>query len=719
MDEYPITRPSKRRKVLAEDEPLSASDSQQTTRSTRSSTRYKRANIDDGHAAQNGNRAEEEAPTRRSTRLRSKKAEFAVAADVASQANGTVSAPAQRSSGRLRAKAENLENGSAPEGRVIPKKAKQSDTSKLLKTSKGTGRVDAGRSRATRSKPRSSSTREQDKTVWDVPTSSDEHEAEAEDTLEGETVDHSPGGTDGRSYEDRSDAATQLQQELHNSEQPVSEPKELPNYARTLKELCEKNGYCEMVTSLGQFVLDKLCGKRPIPLRALHSEYLSVYQLLEQTVVAGEGNSMLILGGRGCGKTALVESAISSLAEHHRDEFHVVRLNGFLHTDDKIAVREIWHQLGREAGNDDEEPNKPSSYADTMATLLALLSHPDELFGPSEDANALVTTKSVIIVLDEFDLFSHHPRQTLLYNLFDIAQARKAPLAVLGLTTKVDVTENLEKRVKSRFSHRHVFLPRPRSFEEFSDICLAALKVEESELVKVSVSPQEKTIAQTDQGKKFLQGWNTYVEDLIKDPSLQNLLRQIFYRTRCPKDFFASALIPLSSLFLDSQNGTLEIPTAESFASNTLSCPDPPPLPLSIPSNVSTSTISLPLSLLLTATRLTALHDPGLSASNAHASGTFTLSFATVYAEYVRLLTSAKASASASGAAATPGRIWGKDAAREAWEKLVDWGLVVPVSADVGIGDAKMFRVEISFEEVVEAMGQEGSGALGRWWRDT
>jgi origin recognition complex subunit 4 len=44
--------------------------------------------------------------------------------------------------------------------------------------------------------------------------------------------------------------------------------------------------------------------------------------------------------------------------------------------------------------------------------------------------------------------------QTLLYNLFDIAQSRAAPIIVIGLTTELDVVESLEKRVKSRFNHR-------------------------------------------------------------------------------------------------------------------------------------------------------------------------------------------------------------------------------------------------------------------------
>src|SRR5207247_670771 len=134
------------------------------------------------------------------------------------------------------------------------------------------------------------------------------------------------------------------------------------------------------------------------------------------------------------------------------------------------------------------------------------------------DANTVTTAKSVIIVLDEFDLFSYHPRQTLLYNLFDIAQARKAPVAVLGLTTKVDVTETLEKRVKRRFSHRYVFLPRSRCFADFSDICMAALTADENELCNSSVkwtgakSRTEADLLTTSKGRILMQGWAKYLQ---------------------------------------------------------------------------------------------------------------------------------------------------------------------------------------------------------------
>ncbi|EGE82436.1 origin recognition complex subunit Orc4 [Blastomyces dermatitidis ATCC 18188] len=553
--------------------------------------------------------------------------------------------------------------------------------------------------------------------VWEVPSDDDDDDDDDGDQLQdGVTdgleldpaVEQGDDGEEAVEGEDEVEAdhdmsALQLQQELVDNDTPVAEPEELPPYAYEFKKLCEESELEGHVGSLATFILKKLTGKHPIPLRCLDSQYQTVHQLVEQTVVAGEGNSLLLLGSRGCGKTAVVEAVISSLANNHRDDFHVVRLNGFLHTDDRIALREIWRQLGREM-NTEDETSKTISYADTMASLLGLLSHPEELFGVSEDPNAIATAKSVIIILDEFDLFAYHPRQTLLYNLFDIAQARKAPLAVLGLTTKVDVTENLEKRVKSRFSHRYVFLPRPRSFSEFSEICKAGIALSEEELPMVGLDDLKNR-----GGKLLLDGWNEYIQNLPPNQVPQGFLHQ-----RTPPN-----LNSLPQYTTTIQHQRTESPTPDPkillFPPSLLPRPRSPPLP---PATSSTSNTSLPLSLLLAATRLTALHDPGLNATQPQAPTPLTLSFPAAYAEYVRLLTSAKTSASAAGAAATPGRVWGKDVAREAWERLVNWGLVVPVGGGSGMGDGRMFRIEISFEEVLDGVGDSGVGALGRWWRE-
>lgn len=329
-----------------------------------------------------------------------------------------------------------------------------------------------------------------------------------------------PPGTDQPSspeqYNDGLDdlVAMQLQQDIqvHQDPDEVAEAVEpLPEYAEKLQSLCQR-GLQDEVRVLTTVILEKLSGKRQIPLKGVEHEYNKVNHLIEQTVTVGEGNSMLVLGSRGCGKTAIVETIISSLAKEHANDFHVVRLSGFLHTDDRLALREMWRQLGRETHTEDDAA-KVSSYADTMAALLALLSHPEELFGASGDRNEVTAAKSIVILLDEFDLFVTHPRQTLLYNLFDIAQARKAPIAVIGLTTKVDVTEMLEKRVKSRFSHRYAYVPLPRTYETFSDICMASLDLDDDELSQLADTlGSERAILESDGWKTLLEGWKGYLK---------------------------------------------------------------------------------------------------------------------------------------------------------------------------------------------------------------
>jgi origin recognition complex subunit 4 len=52
-------------------------------------------------------------------------------------------------------------------------------------------------------------------------------------------------------------------------------------------------------------LLDRCAGRRRIKLRGQGEAYEKAYQLVEQTVVAGEGNSMMVIGARGCGKTTV------------------------------------------------------------------------------------------------------------------------------------------------------------------------------------------------------------------------------------------------------------------------------------------------------------------------------------------------------------------------------------------------------------------------------
>ena len=46
----------------------------------------------------------------------------------------------------------------------------------------------------------------------------------------------------------------------------------------------------------------------------------------------------------------------------------------------------------------------------------------------------------------------------------------QAPICVIGMTSRLDVIELLEKRVKSRFSHRQIYLYPSNKFEDYLKI---------------------------------------------------------------------------------------------------------------------------------------------------------------------------------------------------------------------------------------------------------
>lgn len=462
---------------------------------------------------------------------------------------------------------------------------------------------------------------------------------------------------------------------------------------------------------LKTLVLEGLTGKRRCKLIHLEQEYQKVHQLLEQTVLAGEGNSMLLIGSRGTGKTTLVETAISDLAFSHQDQFHVVRLNGFIQTDDKLALREIWRQLGREMEVDDEVmTGQRSNYADTLTSLLALLSHSAEATDPELQNH---TAKSVIFIIDEFDLFASHPRQTLLYNLFDVAQSRNAPIAVLGLTTKIDVVESLEKRVKSRFGQRSVYLSAPRTFATFQAICKSALVPQITTPASGSTFTQRLLTQTTAPNiEPLLSAWSTYINALFtQDAIFQSFLWRIYTLTKSIPAFQTASLLPISLL-----SPTAPLPNGTTFASASSSF-GPPDSKLHLLRGLS----DLELSLLISAARLDIVLDSDLC------------TFGMAYDEYVSLATRAKRSSSAAGQFATGAgaRVWGIKVAKAAWERLVLLELVVPAvggnastgaGTGAGVGGTKgeasrMWRVDVALEEIAPSVEDLGS-VMGRWCKE-
>lgn len=224
--------------------------------------------------------------------------------------------------------------------------------------------------------------------------------------------------------------------------------------------------------------------------------------MLRRTATSGESNSVLVIGPRGSGKSKLIKHVIAELLldDHIRENLLQVHLNGLLQTDDRIALTEITRQLKLENTLGDKVFG---SFSETLQFLLEALKSGDQ------------SSKPILFLLDEFDLFAHHKNQTLLYNLFDVAQSAQAPICVVGITCRLDVIELLEKRVKSRFSHRQIHLFNSQTFEDFIVIFKKLLCLD------VNFPDQ-----------KFADSWNLQVEQLARDPTITDILRQQFEFTK-------------------------------------------------------------------------------------------------------------------------------------------------------------------------------------------
>lgn len=159
---------------------------------------------------------------------------------------------------------------------------------------------------------------------------------------------------------------------------------------------------------------------------------------------------------------------------------------GTIHTDDRIALKDITRQLQLENVVGDRIFG---SFSENLQFLL------DSLKSGEDRSKA----KSSIFILDDFELFTQHKNQTLLYNLFDVAQSRQAPIAVIGLCSRLDAVELLEKRVKSRFAHRFLYLMNSLKDEEYITVAETLLSINPDDFVD----------------KAFAKRWNNDLKKVI------------------------------------------------------------------------------------------------------------------------------------------------------------------------------------------------------------
>ncbi|KAJ3361790.1 origin recognition complex subunit 4 [Allomyces javanicus] len=212
-----------------------------------------------------------------------------------------------------------------------------------------------------------------------------------------------------------------------------------------------------------QHILEHFSGKELV---GLDDQMRQLRSLLERAILDKESNSILLLGPHGCGKSLLVNVALREIDERLAAEddddneettspqYRLLTLNGLVHPNEQTAFRDLARQLAVETSGFDGDHDAFASNADALTWLTTTL-------------RSAPTHVPLVIVLDMFESFTAHPRQTLLYTLFDAVQSQQIPMAVIGLSTRLDVVSALEKRVRSRFSHRVMVVP-PLDLADFT-----------------------------------------------------------------------------------------------------------------------------------------------------------------------------------------------------------------------------------------------------------
>lgn len=302
-------------------------------------------------------------------------------------------------------------------------------------------------------------------------------------------------------------------------------------------------------------------------MHGLEEEYSQLSTLLENTFKLREGKSCMVIGPSGSGKSMLVNRILHEQSSKY--EFFTIKINGLLQIDDTAAIKEIarqldqylvnYNQLGKRAKLNNALMFNQGSINATMAMIVNILDKTrlDETETTVDERGFMVERKKmlmpIVFVIENIDVYTRNSKQTLLYNLFDIAQSNSSKtnfdlgnskgttVTVIGLTTKVTIRDSLEKRVKSRFSQRIIQLNKPKTLDEFAQcvysmLCLRADGAEKHDnqlaetynwMLRTSIhskgSAVRKAIIRNYQTTKYL-------------PSLQNDLLPLLIELDCQYD---------------------------------------------------------------------------------------------------------------------------------------------------------------------------------------
>ncbi|CCF56350.1 hypothetical protein KAFR_0B00510 [Kazachstania africana CBS 2517] len=399
-----------------------------------------------------------------------------------------------------------------------------------------------------------------------------------------------------------------------------------------------------------------------------------ISRVLKQSIIQKESHSIIMVGPRNSYKSFLIDHELRLLSKNYKNQFITVKLNGFIHSEN-AAINGIAAQLQtqlEELQGTEQTLAEPvlkeqdaintdissGSLTEVFEKILRLL---DSAATKTNNVNKSNndTKITVLFVFDEIDTFAGPVRQTLLYNLFDMVEHARVPVCIFGNTTKLNILEYLEKRVKSRFSQRIVYMPQLKDLDEFANTVAELL------------SPLPASLE--NDNEQYLSQWNNLISELVKDEK-SNLFNQIRlnYDTFKSLATFKNSIIPLigsGQNFEDLKLSMLSCKLIEGYHLNQLQ-------------NGLTSTIrslsDLELAVLIAAARVSLKSKDEM------------INFNLTYVEYKEMIKSINAKVPTSSNLTTNRhliKLWEKDDVKNVWETLQGFTFITEKGA-IGIRES-------------------------------
>ncbi|KAL0483433.1 origin recognition complex subunit 4 [Acrasis kona] len=166
----------------------------------------------------------------------------------------------------------------------------------------------------------------------------------------------------------------------------------------------------------------------------------------------------------------LIESAMhDTFKKHGNTKFKLCRINGQYITSEANCIglvkKELKNAAINESGEDeemDEDEDEEDESEDNIVNNIEVI---------SKSIVELSRNYCLFFLMEEFHVITKFAKKTV-YHIVDTAHVNKVNCVVIGVTPSITISDDIDRRIKSRFLHRQVYTFLPQNVKEVQQIIM-------------------------------------------------------------------------------------------------------------------------------------------------------------------------------------------------------------------------------------------------------